>query len=260
MALNTKTLITRSLSGLVFVVILLGCIFWNYLSFTLLFFVLSLMGLSEFYKISVQLGTKPYKTIGYLSSIFLYIFFVKISLFGIKIDTEIFADFKSVLFLIPLSVFSVALFSKEVKPIQNSIFTLAGILYVTLPFALIHEIVVKVDDVGLTQYNYEILLGVIFLIWSNDTFAYLGGSLFGKKKMIERISPGKTWEGTLFGIAVTFMISFVVKSYFKQEFTIFWPLMGLLVPVLATLGDLIESMLKRQANIKDSGNIMPGHV
>jgi phosphatidate cytidylyltransferase len=77
--------------------------------------------------------------------------------------------------------------------------------------------------------------------------------------MIERISPGKTWEGTIFGVFVTFVISFIFKNYFENEFGLLWLSFGFFVPVLATIGDLIESMLKRQAQIKDSGNIMPGH-
>ena len=137
---------------------------------------------------------------------------------------------------------------------------MGGIAYAVLPFALLQDLVQFKDDVtGISTFVPEVLLGVILLIWSNDTFAYLGGSLFGKHKMSPRISPGKTWEGTIFGIIMTFGLSFLLKRYFNNDLFNVWLMLGALVPVLATIGDLVESMLKRQADVKDSGNIMPGH-
>jgi phosphatidate cytidylyltransferase len=120
-------------------------------------------------------------------------------------------------------------------------------------------VIVESTKNDVVDYQPMILLGIIFLIWSNDTFAYLGGSLFGKNKMIPRISPGKTWEGTVFGVLVSFGVSFLIKNYLVKSETTIWPVLGILVPVFATIGDLVESMLKRQAGVKDSGNLMPGH-
>jgi phosphatidate cytidylyltransferase len=100
---------------------------------------------------------------------------------------------------------------------------------------------------------------VILLIWSNDTFAYLAGNLAGKHKMVERISPGKTWEGTIGGIIITFGLSFLVGDLVRSTETTLWPVLGVVVPVLATIGDLVQSQLKRKAGVKDSGSIMPGH-
>jgi phosphatidate cytidylyltransferase len=134
-----------------------------------------------------------------------------------------------------------------------------GIVYSVLPFGILHFIVISESAEDVFNFQPYPLLGVILLIWSNDTFAYLGGSLFGKHKMIERISPGKTWEGTIFGILVTFVLNFLVGRYLLNGNTLFWTLLGFVVPVLATLGDLVESMIKREANIKDTGAIMPGH-
>jgi phosphatidate cytidylyltransferase len=112
-----------------------------------------------------------------------------------------------------------------------------------------------------TDENFDPLpiLGIIFLIWSNDTFAYLGGSLYGKNKMIERVSPGKTWEGTLTGIVITFALSFLFDTLICPLHGSLWLILGICVPILATIGDLIESKLKREAGVKDSGSIMPGH-
>lgn len=255
MTLNIKTLGTRALSALVFVLVLLTCLLWNYYSFSAFFFVVAMLGLNEFYRLSEKLNARPYKLTGYLTGVLFYFSFINTEFLSNQIN-----PLQNVLVLIPFLIFSVALFNKRDNPLLNSMYTIGGIIYSVLPFALLHHIVIPKMAVG-TGFGYDpyILMGVIILIWSNDTFAYLGGSLFGKRKMIERISPGKTWEGTLFGVLMTFVLGFVIGNYFMHTNVLFWMILGILVPVLATIGDLVESMLKRQAGIKDTGNIMPGH-
>lgn len=256
MALNLKTLGTRTLSGIVFVILLMGSVLFNYYSFTIFFFIVALIGLSEFYKIAQKLNAQPYKIVGYLCASLVYFAFVNFSF----LISNVYINFSYLLVLIPFIIFSVALFSKQQQPIKNAFFTLGGLLYAVLPFALLNNLVI-VNQANNNEFQFfpKVLLGIIFLIWSNDTFAYLGGSLFGKHKMIERVSPGKTWEGTIFGVLVSFGISFLIQRYFIQTQNNIWLILGILVPILATLGDLVESLLKRQAGIKDSGNIMPGH-
>lgn len=252
MALHLKTLGIRSLSAAVFVILLVGSVMCNYFSFTLFFFVVSMIGLHEFYKIAEKLGAQPYKVIGFVSGILTYIVFLNIGFLAYLVVIK--PILTPLPFIMPFIIFAVALFSKRANPIQNALFTIAGIIYAVLPFALLHNI---------QSFNEELfskrIMGIIFLIWSNDTFAYLGGSLFGKHKMIPRISPGKTWEGTIFGILMTVGVSFLIQNYWIKEDKILWLIFGITVPILATIGDLVESMLKRQAGIKDSGNIMPGH-
>jgi phosphatidate cytidylyltransferase len=249
MALNLKTLATRSFSAIVFVVVLVACLLWNYYSFTIFFLLVAMLGLNEFYKLAANLQIKPFKALGYFLGLVCYLAF-----------TNDFFWLQPVLVLLPFLIFTQALFSKDEQPVKNALFTLGGIAYAVLPFALLQDLVQFKNEIsGISTFVPEVVLGVILLIWSNDTFAYLGGSLFGKHKMSPRISPGKTWEGTIFGIVVTFGLSFLLKSYFKNDLFNVWLMLGALVPVLATTGDLVESMLKRQANVKDSGNIMPGH-
>lgn len=252
MALNLKTLGTRSLSAAVFVVLLIGSVLWSYYSFMIFFFIVAMIGLYEFYKIAEKLGAQPYKTIGFIGGIITYL---------ASVDSNVFLPGSTLrnlmipfIILTPFLIFTVALFSKRETPVQNALFTLVGIIYAVLPFALLQGI--RIMD---TEAFPKSILGIIFLIWSNDTFAYLGGSIIGKNKMIERISPGKTWEGTLFGVLVTFGVSFLIRNYLVESEGILWPVLGVVIPVLATVGDLVESMLKRQAGVKDSGTIMPGH-
>jgi phosphatidate cytidylyltransferase len=260
MALHLKNLFTRSLSALVFVILLAGCVYWNYYSFSLFFFIVAMLGLNEFYKISGKLGSAPLKAAGFTSGVLLYLCFFKAdSLLPLPL-MSITGYFWSVLLLFPFIIFALALFLKRENVFRDTAFTMAGPVYCVFPFALLNSLATGVEP-GSGQNYFEPLpvLGVIFLIWSNDTFAYLGGSLFGKHKMIERVSPGKTWEGTLTGVLITFGLSFTFNSWLYDAGPYLWPLLGMVVPVLATVGDLVESKLKREAGIKDSGNIMPGH-
>ncbi len=257
MALNLKTLGIRSLSATVFVIMLLGSVLWNYYSFTIFFFIVALIGLNEFYKISEKLGAKPYKIVGYCVASLIYLSFLNFNYLAITIkNAELYKNLIIILF--PFLILIKALFSKNQKPINDCIYTVIAIFYATIPFALLHQFVIFKNEL-IDDYQPLTLVGIIFLIWSNDTFAYLGGSLFGRHKMIERISPGKTWEGTIFGVLITFGISFLIKLYLIKTESNIWLILGIIVPILSTIGDLVESMLKRQAGIKDSGNIMPGH-
>jgi phosphatidate cytidylyltransferase len=256
MALDLKKLGTRALSALIFVVVLLTCVMWNYTSFTVFFFIVSLWGLTEFYKLGPALGYTPYQKIGYLTATLLYLVFIQWPLLS---DLSSFSGFSVLLIVpIPFLILISAVFDKSEHPFSNAIYTCAGSLYAVLPFALLHELVAHKMTLN---FNFEprYLIGVILLIWSNDTFAYLGGSLIGKNKMIPRVSPGKTWEGTIAGVIITFALSFLVAPLLSLPSSSFWLYAGATVPVLATLGDLLESVIKRQAGVKDTGNVLPGH-
>ncbi|MGZ3932531.1 MAG: phosphatidate cytidylyltransferase, partial [Bacteroidia bacterium] len=181
---------------------------------------------------------------------------------------DTFYRIKSIEHTVPLYfflAFIAALFSKTEKPVENAVYTIAGIIYAVLPFALLNHIAIIVPTVppvmnsAWPAYNPHIILGIILLIWANDTFAYLAGSLLGKHKLYERISPGKTWEGSIGGGLLTIASTFVISNWYNELQLHQWMIIALLVVVFGTIGDLVESMLKRQANIKDSGKIMPGH-
>jgi len=204
------------------------------------------------------MGTKPILVSGFTAAILLYIsnaFHFNESFFT-SLSYELLA-FKFALIIGSMLIFTSALFFRKENFVRDSLFTLGGVIYTVLPFSLLNLIVYSAD----TDENFDPLpiLGIIFLIWSNDTFAYLGGSLYGKNKMIERVSPGKTWEGTLTGIVITFALSFLFDTLICPLPGYLWLILGICVPILATIGDLIESKLKREAGVKDSGSIMPGH-
>lgn len=260
MALNLKTLGTRSLSAVFFVILLVGAIWYSYYSFFLLFFIVGLIALNEYYRLAEKLNASPYKLVGSFFGICLFFWLSTAQLssaFGINLQVLEFI-LSGCLILCPFLFMLIALFSDHPTNIWNILHTLLGLLYVMLPLGLLVTIPVSITNDSLT-YNYFKVLGIVFLIWTNDTMAYLGGSLLGKNKLYERISPGKTWEGTIVGAVFTAGVGFLLNLDHSYDNTLIWPTIGLLVAALGTTGDLVESMLKRMAGVKDSGQLMPGH-
>ena len=107
--------------------------------------------------------------------------------------------------------------------------------------------------------NFNIVIGLFLLIWTNDTFAYLTGWIFGRTKLFERISPKKTWEGTIGGFLFTILIGYLIGSLFQPGTSYFWIIAAIIIAPCAIFGDLLESLFKRSRDLKDTGNILPGH-
>ena len=146
-----------------------------------------------------------------------------------------------------LIVLALLLFSAKTGDLLRDagVFALS-LLYVLLPLGI------------LAKWNEILILYVFILTWSSDTFAYLGGKAFGKHKLFERVSPGKTWEGFFSGMAGTILVAWVY-AYFRDLDLRFVYLVAPAVHIAGTLGDLTESLMKRNLGVKDSGNVIPGH-
>ncbi len=254
MGLNLRSFGTRTISALFFVVLMLGSLGWSYFSFTVFFLFVALGSLHEFFVMMRHMGLRPFTIAGFASALFLYLLFVDLSWISPLLNQH---TLLPLALLLPGVIATASVFRAKNEPVNEAIFTTAGIIYCVLPFALLHLIVLNNNGIG--SYSAVRLLGVILLIWSNDTFAYLSGNFFGKNKMVERISPGKTWEGTAGGLLITFALSFIIRNQLIGGTGPLWPILGIVVPVMATIGDLVQSMLKRKAGVKDSGTIMPGH-
>ena len=154
------------------------------------------------------------------------------------------------------------LYLKEPDPINNWAYTMLPQLYIALPFSLLSVLAFPAQG----QYSFVLPLSVFVFLWMNDTGAYCVGSLLGRHKLFPRISPGKSWEGSIGGgvlvVAVAVLICYLLNSYAPDEsnLTVWqWAGLGLVVVVFGTWGDLVESLFKRTLGIKDSGNILPGH-
>jgi len=269
MALNLKTLGTRTLTAIVFVAVLLSCILFHYISFAALFFVVSVWGLYEFYQLAEKLGAKPYKAIGLICGALLFIYSACSNTYAhhlLKTDLWL-----PVIIALGFLIFIAGLLDSKPNTVLNIAYTLTGIIYAVLPFMLLvmisgtnapelygyNKVLAWTED--LAPYNFHYVLGIILLIWASDTGAYLVGSLIGKNKLYERISPGKTWEGSIGSAILNIGCAYVISRWFPELAFVHWAVISVLVTVFGTIGDLVESMLKRQAGVKDSGRIMPGH-
>lgn len=249
-----KTLLTRTISGAVFVALVVGSFFLPaYVQFVL-FTVFAVLAVYEYVTVVETSGVKAHK----LMSVLITVLLIQ-GAYLLK-ATEI---SWLVAYMLMNFVLVIELFRKEEQPFNNIVHTLLPVFWIAVPFT----------SAGVTNAileQKEVVLAVFILLWTSDTFAYCGGSLFGKHKMFERISPKKTWEGFaiggLFTCGVAVGLSFIpyfqgALLYMADTVTnvLAWIGFGLVVFVTGTLGDLIESMFKRSYGVKDSGNIMPGH-
>lgn len=241
----------RTLTGAVFLIVMIGGIAWNYYSLSILFFIISMLGLDEFYKLLIKSGNEPQRISGLLlgGAMFLILsFFNPVSL---QLAFYLF-------FILLACIFFTELYRKREKPFQNISYTVIGIIYTVMPFALWVNFLKSYSfDVG--GYNPHLLLGYFFLMWTNDTGAYLVGRAIGKHKFWERISPKKTWEGFFGGLLLSMVIGYIISIFFTDLHYILWMIMALIVSITGSMGDLVESAFKRSIDVKDSGTILPGH-
>jgi phosphatidate cytidylyltransferase len=174
---------------------------------------------------------------------------------GRSISNEQYVIITSILFFpFIFLAFIYELFSGAVNPFQNVGFIVLGMVYIGTPFALLDFIAFENGE-----FNSLIVLGLLVLTWMNDTGAYLIGSRFGKRPLFPRISPKKTWEGTMGGVVVTFIVGYLFCLATDTLRLVDWMVLSAIVAVFGTMGDLVESMLKRSVGVKDSGNLLPGH-
>lgn len=166
------------------------------------------------------------------------------------------------LLLTPVFYIAKEVLIKKSNSIMNAGSAMLGFFYVTVPMILLVFMLDLLSDFE-TGYafdeTYPVLM-ILFLIWTNDTMAYFTGRMFGRNKLYESLSPKKTWEGFFGGMIFTIIVAFVLQHFnFIRKDAIDAVMIGLLVSVFGTIGDLFESMMKRQAGVKDSGIILPGH-
>lgn len=249
-----KNLITRSITGLVFIALVIAAIVL-YPTTDLLFFVLflffSLVATWELFNMSVTLQTKPQKL---LPLLLVATLFTAIQLYKSYLYFSMILIMMSLLLLV--LIFSVELFRKQPNPLLNLAVVMCSLFWIVLPFSIL--------GMMLQAGARWTVLAIFVVIWLNDTLAYCAGSLFGRHKLFERISPKKSWEGFIIALIMTVIasISFAYIPVFGEESihgVLQWMLFAFTVVIFGTLGDLVESMLKRNCGVKDSGQILPGH-
>jgi phosphatidate cytidylyltransferase len=241
--------LTRSISGFAYVSILIFATLYSKESFLILFCLFMIQAVNEFCNL-LNLNKIVSISISILSFLFFALFFEKVKFDFIPI--LLFVSICVALFLMYLLFFK--------KTIEFNAFTKYSVLlgYVVFPFIFL----IKIPFVA-TEKSIEFLpflvVYIFILVWINDTFAYFVGKSVGKNKLFETISPKKTIEGFIGGLIFTLIAGFIIAKYFQVASVLFWILVAVIVSVFGTIGDLVESKFKRKANVKDSGNIMPGH-
>jgi phosphatidate cytidylyltransferase len=241
--------ITRLITGTIFVVTVIAALWYGMIPTIILFSILTVLGLIEFYKLfnlhdSVRVNWK------YASFIGLLTFAILSATFMGWIPMIFLFLLLPVWFLNML----VELWKKENEPIYNIAIQMLGIIYIVFPFYLM-VLLNKQSTLDMPR-----AIGMFLLIWTNDSFAFLTGKFFGKRKLFERISPKKTWEGTIGGGILTIVVATLLAFFYndKQDL-LFWIGAAVIVVPCSVLGDLLESLFKRNLNLKDSGKLLPGH-
>lgn len=250
-----KNFIQRAITGILFVAVLVGCIIGGPLSFGFLFCLISALATFEFCNlVNRQEEVSINRNICTLGSIFLFFCFFY---YGINpAETGIFIPYLALLIYLLVS----ELYLKKKNPINNWAYSMMSQLYVGLPFALLNVLAFQNNmEISVSQYVFILPLSVFIFNWINDTGAYCTGMLFGKHRLFERISPKKSWEGSIGGAVFSILAGFALSYLFPIMSTWQWIGMALTVVVFGTWGDLTESLMKRHLGIKDSGNILPGH-
>ena len=264
MALNIATFKTRALTSLFFVLIMLAGMLWNQWSFFILFSIIHFGCWIEYQKL-VGLIDKDYAQItpfhkyGVMIAgwcIMLYFTNDSFTIFSLRLHAL--GWWLGLLFVFILPIIEL-LFAKNIQ-LKNIGYSSLGLLYISLSLGLMMDLRTRFGfEYEKEFWNKALPLGLVLALWANDTFAYLVGSFIGKTPF-SRISPKKTWEGTIGGIVLCIVgISLVFGMWWNILSITDWIFISAIAAITGTAGDLLESKIKRMANVKDSGHLMPGH-
>ena len=251
--------IKRAITGVLFVAILVGCILSNPLSFGILFTIISALTIYEFGQLVNMRaeGVNINKMITMLGGAYLFLAIMGFCTNEGQEGSKIFIPYVLLLLYMMIS----ELYLKKENPILNWAYSMLSQLYIGLPFAMLNILAFNYDPTySSVSYNPILPLSIFIFLWLNDTGAYCIGSLIGKHRLFERISPKKSWEGSIGGGVVAIGVSFVLAHYFPFMSMWEWAGLALVVVVFGTWGDLTESLFKRQLHVKDSGTILPGQI
>ena len=258
--------VTRTITGVLFVLIILTC-FLRPMSMTLLFALVTGMTIWEFTGLVNQReNVSVNRFICTAAGVFLFI-----AMTGFCSELTPSSVFIPYLLTV-IYLFCSGLFTRNEDPIHDWAYSMMSQMYIALPFSCLAILAFwGYGDTGMVVYNMLLPVSIFIFLWTNDTGAYCTGSLIGRHKLFPRVSPGKSWEGSVGG-AVFVLAMAVLMSYIDENSLLAssgcmptglniyeWMGLGLTVVVFGTLGDLVESLFKRTLGIKDSGNILPGH-
>lgn len=260
-----KNFIVRTLSGAVLLLVILGAMWVGFYGFLALLLFITVVGTWEFYTLAKAKGYEPQRGLGVAIALLFYVATAMLSTMAIDsvkqfTDNDTIITWVSIMIILGVVlvaiIFVAEVFRNRTTPIANVATTIAGVGYVALPMALMTIVPMLIGGHGNWRAIYFLLY--LFLVWGNDVFAYLAGVTMGRHKMCERLSPKKSWEGFVGGVLGSLVVGVVAACVLNSSY-IMWLGLALVVSLSSVVGDLVESMFKRDAGVKDSGNIMPGH-
>ena len=248
--------IQRAVTGVLFVIVLVGCILYSPLSFGILFTIISALSVHEFAQlVSKSSEVSINKTITALGGAYLFLALMSFCTQQ-SVGARVFLPYLGLLLYMMIT----ELYLKKKNPTGNWAYSMLSQLYVALPFALLNVLAFQnSSETGSVTYTPILPLSIFVFIWLSDTGAYCVGSLIGKHRLFERISPKKSWEGSIGGGIFSIASSLGFAHFFPFMPGWQWVGLAIVVVIFGTWGDLTESLMKRQLGIKDSGNILPGH-
>lgn len=257
MSEKMKNLWVRTLSGAVLAVVVLGAILWSQWSFGLLLALLLAVGMTELYTLAEKRGSRPQKVVGIVTGLVLFALnfaFVSDDIQILGSASRTFGCGLAFLLLLLPVMFICELYRRGENPAGNIGTTLLGVIYVAMPLSLMCYFPIIASE----AWNPWMMLFYIFIIWANDVFAYLVGMSIGRHRLCERLSPKKSWEGFFGGIIGAVAMGLVAARVLEGDYAA-WGGLAVVAAVTGVLGDLVESMFKRAAGVKDSGSLIPGH-
>lgn len=253
-----KDLLVRTVSALVFVLLIVGALWWSKWSAGALFAVVLLGSLVEFYRLCRKTGAEPMYSVGIATSVAIFaVAFAIFKQWGTPVTdatSRIVLGAMLYAMLIVPTAFVCELWRKSPTPIANIATTFMGIIYVAVPMSML----LFIPQLLVGKWSALAMLAFMAIIWLNDVFAYLVGVTLGKHRLCERISPKKSWEGFVGGL-VGAVGSAVLFGYILGGDLLIWGGLGFVTALAGVAGDLVESLIKREADVKDSGQMMPGH-
>ena len=254
-----RNLLVRGASGVVLFGVVLGAAFLGYWGFGALMLLITVVGVWEFYQLAMAKGAMPQRCMGIVTSILLLVTAFSAILLAVPCVESAVGELLPFVLLATIAAFAliffVEVFRNKENPTQNIASTIMGVIYVALPMSLMLFIPFMLSP---DRWNPWIFLFYLFLVWGNDVFAYLVGISIGRHKMCPRLSPKKSWEGFFGGVLGSLAMG-VLGAYIVEGNYLVWLGLALVVSLSSVVGDLVESMFKRDAGVKDSGNFIPGH-
>ena len=255
-----KNLIVRTITGVIFVAAIVIC-FMDSFAMEILFALVTGLALWEY--CGLVNDVKGVQVNRFISTVAGVYFFLAVGGFcsGVVPSGAVFIPYLLTLVYLFIS----ELYVKTDNAINDWAYTMLGQMYIALPLSTINVLAFNATPGGGVVFNYIIPLCVFVFLWVNDTGAYCSGSLFGRHKLFPRVSPGKSWEGSIGGAVIVLAVAYGIGWYDNSHnltptLTVLqWMGLGLVVVLFGTWGDLVESLFKRTLGIKDSGNILPGH-